>query len=1294
MCPLGFDSPGNAAPCSSLDCLANSAKCQPCLPGYYTRALGQTCEPAAPGSVVQVGSFVPEPCIPGSYSDGGSSTCTLCRAGTYNSFSGQTKTACTPCAVGYFSPSPGAFECTMCPNGWITPNVGTVSESVCMSPANNFILGFIALGFAVVGAVVYVIMGGFHFTAFVRRERVVMQQVQEYQAFVARLLKWQKDIARQLWSEDVDKRIAKILRHGDNYGVTDSAIVKHLIELFKSLLFLPFALVVISIVNLGFFALVLAEIFFKALIIYRQSHTFLVLLSYQSVLNTMVAKIESLTKNWPFLFVLDWLLKILLWIFDLLSSIKIDFSAVGVTCLGAGAPFQLLVNLFVLGVVIIVVESELQTFRGLCFQRTLERYSSALLSREYRRFLVKKLALSDKVRWFSIYVLRLVGLLCVQLIFWIVNFQNLLQFSMSLVEIRVFGKVNGLHEFSESCNQVSGYKNFDTLLAYSTSAVAYMLVFPVFYEVSKILCPIVPADEEEEEGNEPAAPTVLATRRQSLTPFVKSQLWQSSKASDSSSSETILGHLEALPISGWVRLPATLLSPDLFLAHITQGLVILLEANTSASVFDSDGGATNSGSSGNRLSELGASPRQTRSIMSVHEKRDKSRTAPERAFMHRAHVSAVRFFGAVTSTLMLMKKGSDEEKKWLQEKADSLMPSYYELVQIELYYLMGEISTFAPPIRRTDGSRYPVLGHFLTLLLILCPLGHFLTKFGRFTCRLVLSKYWTFLRVSVGYWSGYNTEAYDVQRKARELSDGQSSKDKGNITACLTVIVATRAILLQLIPEMTILSIIIITTSGCPLFVQPPLNDLIYKLFVWDCFADAERLELEANAKALKSPRWIVWLSGISIFLLESRAITFAVNVFKVFLSIYLLYRSPTKTLVGAIVAVFFPMSLAQSLRVVVLLGRAMNIKDFWDIGASASSTNKDIKELVKQGLGKEEIKAILAAKHDEAFKTELAGVQRRLSAFSNVPTGVELTDASGAWRRPSQCQPSVGAHADSELAHETRRGLETTIYTTNPFFSSPIGAAARSASLAFSQPPLLPLSPASGSHDSVIRNSTSTSRNSTSSNSRQSFSDASAAELDVYRASFAGCEPHHFGSSAEAAESRGSGNWASLSAENPMRARSFDVGLRSSGSAKPSIALPAAMAAHSSPPALSPHVPRPPRPPAPLSSLAFAPARLPLQPVETLSLRTSLTVPLSPVGLGARGSSTYQPPHFLSPPGTVGQQQLPVVMALAPPRPLASFPSPPLAPFPRSRDEPSAGAVARAGPVMLPPPPLPFSPK
>ena len=59
------------------------------------------------------------------------------------------------------------------------------------------------------------------------------------------------------------------------------------------------------------------------------------------------------------------------WILDKLSSIHIDLSTVQVSCTGSQAPFELVINCIILGVVVILIESNYQVLFSVSLDKTI-----------------------------------------------------------------------------------------------------------------------------------------------------------------------------------------------------------------------------------------------------------------------------------------------------------------------------------------------------------------------------------------------------------------------------------------------------------------------------------------------------------------------------------------------------------------------------------------------------------------------------------------------------------------------------------------------------------------------------------------------------------------------------------------------------------------------------------------------------------------------------------------------------------------------------------------------------------
>ena len=62
---------------------------------------------------------------------------------------------------------------------------------------------------------------------------------------------------------------------------------------------------------------------------------------------------------------------------------------------------------------------------------------------------------------------------------------------LAQVQISLFVANKQTHtmEYTDTCNKVPGAENFDALLAYGTTAVAFAVLLPAFYEIAKVVCP-------------------------------------------------------------------------------------------------------------------------------------------------------------------------------------------------------------------------------------------------------------------------------------------------------------------------------------------------------------------------------------------------------------------------------------------------------------------------------------------------------------------------------------------------------------------------------------------------------------------------------------------------------------------------------------------------------------------------------------------------------------------------------------------------------------------------------------
>ena len=78
----------------------------------------------------------------------------------------------------------------------------------------------------------------------------------------------------------------------------------------------------------------------------------------------------------------------------------------------------------------------------------------------------------------------------------------------------------------------------------------------------------------------------------------------------------------------------------------------------------------------------------------------------------------------------------------------------------------------------------------------------------------------------------------------------------------------------------------------------------------------------------------MVWISALRIVVLHSRAIQYTVSAYTTFISVWVLFHPTNKAVLASIVIVLLPLAIVQGLGVMLLLGRALNIKDLKDVGS------------------------------------------------------------------------------------------------------------------------------------------------------------------------------------------------------------------------------------------------------------------------------------------------------------------------------------------------------------------------
>lgn len=929
MQPSGECPPGNflkggitCTPCSigQYSSGGNSARCTACLPGKYSAIAGlstclacsvgkfndqagrSSCRLAEPGFfAAQRGQAEPQACLPGT------------AAGSAGSQS------CVPCSIGAYAAEFGSVACTACPGGRVTPFAEATSLDQCLSPASNFAMGTIVFLLCLVCSIVYLFRGGYVFAAFMRRERVIMPQVKAYHEFYTAILKVGVDATEGLWRHRIKSEIEAYFRFGAQKvdGVQPLLLLRDSVRL---LLFIAISALVVSVSTALCFLVLLARVLFQSLIIWKQTKGILAILDYRAAIKVMTDELIEILGSWLQLpavvrELLEWVVGLVLRLFDYLAIFKVDFSGLNVTCQGSIAPFELLQNLLILGGVIIVVQSGVQVFRSLVFQSVLSHYAGLIVSREYNHQIIRGFSwLRMSVHYFRLFG-TLIFIAAVQLIATVVNLQSVLQFAMSLVSFKAFVESGGLHFDSPACNLMEGLENYDYYLAFGTSALAYMLVLPVGYELASVLCP-----------HDTGAVGRFMGLKTSIAGELVTEGWAGGRCGDLKKSEQG-GSSERRPPSplgvyGWIRAPLAFFSPDILLLHLSQSLIILLRkgvglkphAPLQTNMPFSVANPISQNDPGNPSSDP------------CH--RQEPISAPRRTFMQQGYGLLIAYWHYVSLPLRPL-KDSPQEPAWLIAKS-LILPPYLQLLREELAAMTGLPSD-------------SLFVSFSSLIFLVVPVGHAWSAPGRKACRMVLKKYMTFLHTTMGIWTRDSVVSYDLHNQAELMRAPDEPQDKHKLNVryrdCLAACIAPRAVLLQLVPYFTVWSVFSIATAECAVFATSSSgllhneafqsNAKVFDYIITDPLQRAEEQEIGR----LTERRWIIWMSAIRITVLNSRAVIFALNTYLVFLSVYILYCPANRALVASAVLVVSPWALAQALGLVLELGKAMNIKDVREIG-------------------------------------------------------------------------------------------------------------------------------------------------------------------------------------------------------------------------------------------------------------------------------------------------------------------------------------------------------------------------
>lgn len=405
------------------------------------------------------------------------------------------------CPVGSYSE--GDTACLICPAA-TTSNAGSTSINACVNVITNFSFAVSSVLLAFFVSIVYLYFGRYHRVAHVRRERVVLYQLQQFRNISEALSNLEKTLREMRIQSRLEKdEEARGCLHG----------AKKLLKLLLFYLAVPVILVAAGVVTMLHETL---RDLVDVLILFRGLRQYITV-PYLAFLNAVLASLGPL---------LEVLFAPIREILRVLAFLKIDLSALQVTCPGASAPVNLFLDYLILGALIVVVGSDYQLFRSTVLRALQERVSALIFSKEYKKHCMPEkvgkpsfmrrmasavglgwcwpssccgnsdelalvVATTEKappMKWSALhYWYFLFCTLLASAASELLDFQLLLRFFLSQVHLDFFGTLTAASASVNDCNHIKGLERADGALAMISFLNAVFMFIPLVFEIGKFV---------------------------------------------------------------------------------------------------------------------------------------------------------------------------------------------------------------------------------------------------------------------------------------------------------------------------------------------------------------------------------------------------------------------------------------------------------------------------------------------------------------------------------------------------------------------------------------------------------------------------------------------------------------------------------------------------------------------------------------------------------------------------------------------------------------------------------------
>lgn len=381
-------------------------------------------------------------CPVGSFAKSPARECTVSPKGYYVK---PNSSEAIMCPVNTYSLTEGSTTCIQCRNSAVCP-AGSFLASACVNPDVSFAGAAFGLLLSGIGISVYIVGGRLHRMAFIRREILVRKAAGLYNTLTIALMKLNDEYK----AEAAARRRAKVL--------TICSIALRSFAFIMLIVFMAIIYFVVSVYGT----------FYTSLILYRGYANLPNFVKIASLVDRLMLYLEKLSQAiripylmyvfYPFVYVVDFLV-----------NLNIDWSAVQITCTGAQAPAQLFVDCVVVGITVVVIESDMEIFWSSSF---------ANVHQELRHLVLRDTFWKEKP-W------RTAGFFLWSSYLQVIPHpRSVLQFGLGFFRVYSVFSTN----YSRNCN-IGRYYLVDQSLAIVSMTIAVLSILPMIYIFSQIIVP-------------------------------------------------------------------------------------------------------------------------------------------------------------------------------------------------------------------------------------------------------------------------------------------------------------------------------------------------------------------------------------------------------------------------------------------------------------------------------------------------------------------------------------------------------------------------------------------------------------------------------------------------------------------------------------------------------------------------------------------------------------------------------------------------------------------------------------